>query len=562
MTAIVPITHDEERLARQAGNHLCRAGQFLLQKGTAPALAEVLVLAALADKDLPSLSPDQRAEVESLRPSLKGHIIADPSLAVGHFLAEFGPIAGLASGLLRLPSELVWLMDALAAGTVGWAYCPFSLALQSAVLATRRYDSVVFQDASPSDPLMEALLALFPAFNVWEGDPLAENAPAPARPLDCVISAGPLAKRITPARGLRTLAADSAFTSNGELLRLDLLMDRRPRRLVSLVSWGFLAGTRRLERLFKASLLGAGILDAVVQLPGNLISGTRWNAALLVVDAGRDKAAPVRLVDASEGFHEVLKKRFTQARLKGWREVADCFEEDRLGRVRLLGGQALVQADGDITPRRHVQEASAAPEGAATRPLRQLVSTVRGQVWPEARRLGPGETAPAEHIFLEAAIKDIGADGMLRRPEKGLVCSGALSPAQSNQLLRPGDILFSCKGSVGKVALVPEDCDPNWIPSQSFQVLRPLPGTDPICLFHQLRSPALQEQIAHLITGGTVPQIKAADMGNLPIPVIEAGEAERIRRAHKEVLNISAEIANLKQKREKLLMEIVAETKQ
>ncbi|HMM37547.1 MAG TPA: restriction endonuclease subunit S [Desulfovibrio sp.] len=562
MTAIVPITHDEERLARQAGNHLCRAGQFLLQKGTAPAQAEVLVLAALADKDLPSLGPDQRAEVESLRPSLRGHAIADPALAVAHFLAEFGPTAGLISGLLRLPSELVWLMDALAAGMGGWAYCPFSLALQSAVLATRRYESAVFQDASPLDPLMEALLALFPAFNVWGGDPLAENAPAPSRPLDCVISAGPLARRITPARALRTLAADSAFTSNGELLRLDLLVDRRPRRLVSLVSWGFLAGTRRLERLFKASLLGAGILDAVVQLPGNLVSGTRWNAALLVVDAGRDKAAPVRLVDASEGFHEVLKGRFTQARLKGWREVADCFEEDRSDRVRLMDGQALVQADCDITPRRHVQEASAASEGTATRPLRQLVSTVRGQVWPEARRLGPGETVSAEHLFLEAAIKDIGADGLLRRPEKGLVYSGALSPAQSNQLLRPGDILLSCKGSVGKVALVPEECGPNWVPSQSFQVLRPLPGTDPICLFHQLRSPALQDIVAHLVTGGTVPQIKAADMGNLPIPVIEAGEAERIRRAHKEVLNISAEIANLKQKREKLLMEIVAETKQ
>lgn len=254
-------------------------------------------------------------------------------------------------------------------------------------------------------------------------------------------------------------------------------------------------------------------------------------------------------MDASEGFHEVLKRRFTQARLKGWREVADCLEEDRLGRVRLLDGQALVQADCDITPRRHAQEASAAPEGATTRPLRQLVSTVRGQVWPEARRLGPGETVPAEHLFLEAAIKDIGADGMLRRPEKGLVCSGALSPAQSNQLLRPGDILFSCKGSAGKVALAPEDCGQNWIPSQSFQALRPLPDTDPICLFHQLRSQKVQEQIAHLITGGTVPQIKAADMGNLPIPVLGTGEARRIRTVHEEMLAIGSQIRQLKHQR-------------
>ncbi|WP_415519755.1 MAG: restriction endonuclease subunit S [Desulfovibrio aminophilus] len=553
MTIDQPMTHDQERLARQAGNHLCRAGQFLIQRGIAPALAEVLVLAALAEADPLSLSPDQQAEVERLRPSVRGIPIPDQALAVVHFLAESGLAAGPASGLLRLPSELVWLMDFLTAGEGGWAYCPFSLSLQSAIMATRRYESVVFQDAPLPAAFMEALLALFPAFDAWEGDILAQGAAIPSRPMDCVISAGPLAHRVTPARTLCTVASEGSTTSNGELIRLDLLAGSRPRRLAALVNWGFLAAGRKLESLFKASLLGAGVLDAVIQLPVNLIPGTRWNPALLVLDAERDADAPVRLLDASEGFHDLLKERSTQARLKGWREVADLLREGRSDRVRLLGGQALVQADCDITPRRHVRDAAPAPKEAETKPLRLLVHGIRGQAWPGARRLAPGETVPEEHLFLEAAIRDIETDGLLRRPVKGLVYSGALSEAQKSQLLRPGDILFCCKGAVGKVALAPEDCGPNWIPSQSFQVLRPRDGADPICLFHQLRSREIQEHIARLVTGGTVPQIKTADMGDLPVPTLSPEEAERIRRAHAELLSIGKEMKRLEQKRAALL---------
>ena len=230
-----------------------------------------------------------------------------------------------------------------------------------------------------------------------------------------------------------------------------------------------------------------------------------------------DTDAPVRLLDASEGFHDLLKERSTQARLKGWREVAGLLREGRSDRVRLLGGQA----------------------------------------WPGARRLAPGETVPEEHLFLEAAIRDIETDGLLRRPVKGLVYSGALSEAQRSQVLRPGDILFCCKGAVGKVALAPEDCGPNWIPSQSFQVLRPRDGADPICLFHQLRSREIQEHIARLVTGGTVPQIKTADMGDLPVPTLSPDEAERIRSSHAEILSLSQTIRQLEKRRDLLLKDIV-----
>jgi Restriction endonuclease S subunits len=563
MTIDQPMTHDQERLARQAGNHLCRAGQFLIQRGIAPALAEVLVLAALAEADPLSLSPDQQAEVERLRPSVRGIPIPDPALAVVHFLAESGLAAGPASGLLRLPSELVWLMDFLTAGEVGWAYCPFSLSLQSAIMATRRYESVIFQDAPLTAALMEALLALFPAFDAWEGDILAQGAAIPSRPMDCLISAGPLAHRVTPARTLCTVASEGSVTSNGELVRLDLLAGSRPRRLAALVSWGFLAAGRKLESLFKASLLGAGVLDAVIQLPVNLIPGTRWNPALLVLDAERDADAPVRLLDASEGFHDLLKERSTQARLKGWREVADLLREGRLGlagpapgRVRRLSGpgQGAVHSG---SAQRHIRDVAGVLREAGSKLLDLLVRVLGGQAWPGARRLAPGETVPEEHLFLEAAIRDIETDGLLRRPVKGLVYSGALSEAQRSQVLRPGDILFCCKGAVGKVALAPEDCGPNWIPSQSFQVLRPRDGADPICLFHQLRSRETQEHIARLVAGGTVPQIKTADMGDLPVPTLSPDEAERIRSSHAEILSLSQTIRQLEKRRDLLLKDIV-----
>jgi hypothetical protein len=412
MTAIVPITHDEERLARQAGNHLCRAGQFLLQKGTAPALAEVLVLAALADRDRPSLGPDQRAEVESLRPSLIGPRPLRTAWPWPISWPNSAPLQGSRLGMLRLPSELVGLMDALAAGTGGVGpIVPFLLPWQSAVLGTRRYESVVFQDASPPDPLMEALLALFPAVQCLGRGPFgSENAPAPARPWTASISAGTLAKRITRPAVCAHLPADKRLTSNGELLRLDSAHGQKvsPARVPG--QWGFWRGQGGWNAYQGVPSGRRCVLDAVVQLPGNLVSGTRWNAALLVVDAGRDKAAPVRLVDASDGHSRSAQRAFYPGEAqKGWREVADCLEEDRLGRVRLSGWSGIGQAtatsprDGMFRRRQTVPRGNRIPGPSAS-----SVSTVRGKCMarsPEAWTRGDGS---AEHLFLRPPSKTRG----------------------------------------------------------------------------------------------------------------------------------------------------------
>ncbi|WP_027176430.1 restriction endonuclease subunit S [Desulfovibrio aminophilus] len=89
-------------------------------------------------------------------------------------------------------------------------------------------------------------------------------------------------------------------------------------------------------------------------------------------------------------------------------------------------------------------------------------------------------------------------------------------------------------------------------------MLRPRDGADPICLFHQLRSRETQEHIARLVTGGIVPQIKTADMSDLPLPTLSPEEAERIRRAHTELLSIGKDMKRLEQKRDELLETIVA----
>jgi type I restriction enzyme S subunit len=90
----------------------------------------------------------------------------------------------------------------------------------------------------------------------------------------------------------------------------------------------------------------------------------------------------------------------------------------------------------------------------------------------------------------------------------------------------PGDILFVCKGSPGRVALTP-----NPVPfaiAQDMVALRANPEViDGRFLFYVIRSPQVQHEIANLHVGTMIPHFKKGDFHRLKFPIPKSVDEQR-----------------------------------
>ncbi|WP_417812326.1 restriction endonuclease subunit S [Thalassospira alkalitolerans] len=143
----------------------------------------------------------------------------------------------------------------------------------------------------------------------------------------------------------------------------------------------------------------------------------------------------------------------------------------------------------------------------------------------------------------EATISDIGEDGFLTPPAKTLSIEEKLEGTAIKQVLYPGDVVFSIKGRVGAVGIVPpafgaED-DAYWVAGQSLMILRPnrMGKHANIILYSYLTHPIIQDHISTLVTGTTSDTITQADLEN--IPVVSPGRQEK----EELVKNFSARMA-------------------
>lgn len=162
-----------------------------------------------------------------------------------------------------------------------------------------------------------------------------------------------------------------------------------------------------------------------------------------------------------------------------------------------------------------------------------MAELIRGQLLKE-------DKTPQGETFYEVGVRNISNDGLVNKPEKSLQLSGRMRDRAELQRLQPGDILLVSKGSVGKIGLVGNDCDKNWVASQSFQVVR-LTHTNYIAsseyLFRYLSSPLVQEYLSEQITGTTIPVLKTADIKELPIPIVSLDEQKKIVQTHNKILD-------------------------
>lgn len=84
----------------------------------------------------------------------------------------------------------------------------------------------------------------------------------------------------------------------------------------------------------------------------------------------------------------------------------------------------------------------------------------------------------------------------------------------------PGDIIFVCKGSPGRVALAPDPV--GFCIAQDMVALQPDPAqVYPRYLFAVLRSDLVRKRIDNMHVGTLIPHFKRGDFGSLMIPLVE-----------------------------------------
>lgn len=441
---------------------------------------------------------------------------------------------GTELGNYLLPQQLVDLMVGVSGIRENEVYIPFISSLQLAASAAF-WGSRVTLEAAQSTPLVRATASMA-GFEFFQEDPLyfpsiTENGKL--RQFPNVFVAPTFGRKIKgkiPDRFNRF----SENNTNGDVLAVEHGLAQCNGRMVALVPQGLLfRGANDYD--LRARLIDSGWLDVVINLPSPLLPNSNVAMAILIIDKRRDPTRPVMFIDADQPQFTFNAGRGKPMVLSGWEQITDKvlnYREFDFG--RFVSPDLIKKANYDLSVRRYVLGKASRKVMAITdgRSLSAVAELIRGQLLKE-------DDQHSGAIYLEAGIKDIRDDGLLLIPKKELRLSGRMKDRAELQRLLPGDILIATKGSVGKVAIVGQNCGDNWVASQSFQVIR-LRSLNyiakPQILYRYLSSPLIQTYLAEQTTGTSIPVIKTADIKDLPVPQIPLDEQHKIIQTHNKML--------------------------
>lgn len=322
--------------------------------------------------------------------------------------------------------------------------------------------------------------------------------------------------------------------------------------VVAIVPPGFLYKTAGTDRDLKRYLVEEGLLAAVIRLPNRLFQATTVAPNLLVLRKN-NKNNEVVFVDASGAkfFDEISRSlvalKETDQIVKLAQQCGGAQSCNAVERKELVGN------DYNLDVSRYVH----APEKQRlhTHLDNKSIMTL-GDIANVTRAQAIKKSTSGCKIY-EVNPSDIQDNGYIVGSEKYGLVDDQLLGSIEKQRLRPGDIILAVKGSVGRVALVPESSGEDLYAGQSFVIARLKSNStvsNPIVLYSYLASAVGQELIRSMVTGATVPMIKMQDILSLPVVVPTVEEQSAIIATHNEIqrlyeskATIEREIMHLKE---------------
>jgi type I restriction enzyme S subunit len=183
------------------------------------------------------------------------------------------------------------------------------------------------------------------------------------------------------------------------------------------------------------------------------------------------------------------------------------------------------------------------PATWSTKPLKYLVAM-------NAKTLG--ETTNSETLLHYIDIGSVSSHGEISDVED-VVFEDA--PSRARRIVLPGDVLISTVRTYLRAIAFCEQARENLICSTGFAVVTARRAVDPKFLFYWARSSHFVDEIVSRSLGVSYPAINAAEIGNLPFPLISQKEQQQIAAfLDRKTAELDAVLA-LKERQLKLLAE-------
>ena len=331
------------------------------------------------------------------------------------------------------------------------------------------------------------------------------------------------------------------------------------KRIVISVVEGMMFRAVGVEPIAREALVESGRLEAIFSVPGGMVfphTGVATN--LLVLGPNGQTRHGVRFINLSD-------KRFAGKTVRGRPEARpesswlDAIDKELASDERFAADVTIsdIKAkDYNLSLERYllppaVMAVDAFLAERQVRPLEDVVEMIRP--------LSLGKEDDGEFMIREAVPADIGDDELLTEPKKKTLIERAQLRKARNQRLMPGDLLLSIKGTIGAVALVPNDAAVDgdsgfWTAGQSFMVLRPRKGgSSSIALFEYLSNNAVRETLRSLAGGAGIPTVSIKDLRQFKVPVLtpdeEAGIEANFWDRQNQLAQVRARIAEIEKSR-------------
>lgn len=338
----------------------------------------------------------------------------------------------------------------------------------------------------------------------------------------------------------RRLSSDPVAVADG-------LRSPCPRVVVSVYDAMMFRGVG-VEPIAREALVESGRLDAILSVPSGMVFPHTGIATSLLV-LGPEGTGPhdIRFVDLSDD-------RFAGKTVRGRREVKpesswlEAIRADLSGEERFAADvpvPAIREKDYTLSLERYLLPAAVIAVEAF---LDARTSRHLEDVTKMIRPLSMGKDEGGEFMIREAVPGDIGDDDFLTEPKKETHIERAQLGKARNQRLIPGDLLLSVKGTIGSVALVPEEAAVDgengfWTAGQSFMILRPKKGEiSSVALYEYLSSGSVKEALRSLAYGAGIPTISIKDLKEFRVPVPSAEEEDEIEAAFRNRQDRMAEV--------------------
>lgn len=268
---------------------------------------------------------------------------------------------------------------------------------------------------------------------------------------------------------------------------------------------------------FRKHLVRERILRSVISFPSGLLRGTNIPFSILLLTPST-KSSTITLCKVDESHLTGQGKVRTHDRrfIKGEQVLHLVQKPDRESAIEV--SEAEVREQGfNLTVERYLSRPFETLRDAPCPvvSLGELVDIVKPQFLP-------ADDGPDGVEIREAIPSDIPRYDYLTSVERIRQVDAAALASKAKQILGDNDILLSTKGTIGTVGVARPDPNSSipLLPSQASVILRLKNDghiQDPRYLATYLRSPAVQQALGALATGGTIANISLNDLKALPV---------------------------------------------